>query len=102
MNKLEILLKPADQWKTSTDIAIHLKEPTYSEILDGIDTARKGMFPRVVIYSKVGFDSRSNIKHWNSTWSKLIKDFPDWDIRAGEVGFRHGTSDGDGFTIYAL
>ena len=97
--KLEILLKPLEQFGTRNDVAIHLKNPSYSELIDSIEQAVKDMFPRIVVYSKISFWSRSNIKNGMSTWAKLIRDI-DGDVRAGEVGFKHGRSDGDGFEIY--
>jgi hypothetical protein len=98
--KLEIMFKPINEFGQRNDIAIHIKEPTYSELMAAIDTATKDLFPRIVVYSKSGFWSRCNIKNGMSTWSRLIRDFDDADIRAGEVGFKHGRSNGDGITMY--
>jgi hypothetical protein len=99
--KLEILIQPIENFRNRHDVAIHSLEPTYLELLDLIDQATKDNFPRIVIYTKRGFWTRANIKASQSTWSRLIRDLgPCADVRAGEVGFKHGTSEGAGFTIY--
>lgn len=100
MNKLEILIRPVSEFRTRNDIALHSLEPSYDKLLELCSQAEKDMFPRIVIYTKRGFASRTNIKNGMSTWSRLIRDYAFADVRAGEVGFKHGTSDGDGFTIY--
>jgi hypothetical protein len=99
--KLEILIKPASEFRLRNDIAIHSLEPSYEHLLGLVDDALKDNFGRIVIYTKRGFWSRSNIKSGMSTWSRLIRDLGDnADVRAGEVGYKHGNSDGSGFTIY--
>lgn len=99
--KLEILFKPVSEFRNRNDIALHSLEPSYSKILSLIEDALKDQFPRIVVYTTRGFWSRSNIKNGMSTWARLIRDLgEDADVRAGEVGYKHGHSDGDGFTIY--
>lgn len=100
--KLEIMYKPIEQFGKRNDVALHSLDPSYDKLLELINDALKDMFPRIVIYSnKKNFGTISNIKNGASTWCKLIRDLgEDADVRAGEVGFKHGHSDGDGFTIY--
>jgi hypothetical protein len=100
--KLEILYKPTSEYGTRSDVAIHALKPSYQELLGHIDTALKDMFPRIVVYCdtpNVCGGPQFNIKASMSTWSRLRRDL-EADVRCGEVGFRHGRSDGDGFTVY--
>lgn len=99
--KIEILIKTPAEFNTRNDIALHSLEPSYNKLIELIEEAQKDNFPRIVIYTKRSFWTRSNIKNGKSTWSRLNRDLgEDADVRAGEVGYKHGRSDGDGFTLY--
>jgi hypothetical protein len=97
--KLEILIKQKTEFGKRNDIAIHLLEPTYNEILDAIHRAETDMFPRVVIYvDSERVVKMHNIFASNSTWNRLRRDFG--DVRYGMIQRPFGQVDGDGFTIY--
>jgi len=101
--KLEILYRPIGEWTLRNDVAIHVLEPSFDKLMQHIDDALKDSFPRIVVYVRnYGFQSgRFNIKASQSTWNKLRRTFEDVaDVRCGEVGYKHGHSDGDGFEIY--
>lgn len=101
MHKLEILFKSTREFRQRNDVAIHILEPTFQEIVDAIERAERDMFPRIVVYSDRSKWGRFNIKASQSTWCKLIRLYGETaDVRCGEVGYKHGRSDGDGFTIY--
>ena len=99
--QLEILYKSATEFGTRTDVALHSLRPSYRKLLELIDNAMSDGFPRIVVYVDVCacWAPRFNCKASMSTWSRLMRDI-DGDVQCGEVGFRHGRSDGDGFTIY--
>ena len=98
--KLEIIFKPTDQFRSNSVSvpAMHSLEPTYDKLLSLIDDALKDNFQLIVVYTKRGFHSRSNI-FTNSTWNRLRRDL-NADVRAGMVERRFGQYLGDGFTIY--
>lgn len=101
--KLEILYRPLSEFGSRSDIAIHTKQPSYSELLESIDQALKDMFPRIVVYvESVSFHSgRYNIKASQSTWSRLIRDLGETaDVRCGVIQEMFGQYKGDGFEIY--
>lgn len=98
--KLEILLRPKNEFKTRNDIAIHVLNPNFDKILSAIKDALKDNFPRIVIYSDSGWMTRMNVKK-NSTFTKLLKAFDGIaDVRAGMIEYRFGQYQGDGFQLY--
>ena len=98
--KLEIIIKPVSEFRQpSVKVpAMHSLEPNYDKLLSLIDDALKDNFETIVIYTKRGFFTRSNIFK-NSTWTRLRRDL-DADVKAGMIQRRFGQYLGDGFTIY--
>jgi hypothetical protein len=97
--KLEILIKDISEFRTRNDVAIHLANPTYNELLGAVQVAERDLFPRIVIYVSGHKEVRmSNIFASNSTWNKLRRDLG--DVRYGMIERRFGQVDGQGFTIY--
>ena len=96
-NRIQILIKPSAEFGVRTDVAIHMKSPTYDDLLDGLERAERGMFNLIVMYTDKSVWKMGNLKASQSTWNKLRRDFG--DVRFGEVGPRY-TSLGTGFTIY--
>ena len=96
--KLQIMIRPVSEFRTRNEIAIHVLEPTFNELIDCIEQAEKDMFPMIVLYSdKTSFGSLKG----NSLWNKLRKVFS--DVRYGEVTASVGPSCwgiGTGFTLY--
>lgn len=100
--KLEILYKPTTEFGARSDVAIHSLKPSYDKLLQLIDDALKESFSRIVVYVDDPYimsSGRFNIKAGGSTWNRLRRDI-NGDVRCGEVGFSHGASEGDGFTLY--
>lgn len=101
-NLLQILIRPESEFRTRKDVAIHMLNPTVSELLDAIDVAERDMFDWIIIYvPPKRREKMSNIFASNSLWNQLRRSFG--DVRYGEVGVNHGrsfVSKGDGFQIY--
>ncbi len=101
MKKLEILIRPISEYGNRSDVAIHSLAPSYKTLVGHIETAQKDGFTLIVIYTLYNKkESMFDIFASNSTWNKLRRDYG--NVRCGEVGFKHGNSLGDGFTLYDI